>query len=848
MPDSLPDLQRHPQPPGSRPPRARPLLNDDSRSRLPSPGKGKPGKNNLQALLAEQRESMERAEQAYTHYARQSGGGTGDRRPQTHHERRTNRSDVPILPDFPVRMPERPPEGSREGSSREGRLRLDAGFLNQTADGIVSRLGSVVQAAEARIRFLVESSTEQLSTRLSAVSGHGIPLGQPGEDHLLHKPPPLTPAHPSKYRRHSNSPEGRVMTGTMTGTTSQTRDASTQTGAPRITVPGLGDSPLGDSSNQSFHQDSFLHPRDNSARQGLDSHNERLLKSLTFLEKGQAESRRRSSVTSMQDDQLLRRMVGSMQKCNPSIAVLSASLTSLMDCASDVASVVSALEAAIVGGASINPSRPVVTVWSPAGDGVTRGRNGRVETRGLAAWARRESLRAPVLLSGAATVAAHPGYNPQVDGSPSDLLLIPLAWQGTPACFLTISALGMDPQFVVHCLLVARYAEPIFGQFRASNTGFPVLVALLDFVATLGEDTFNRDKLVDTICKHGRTLLNADSCRLWLVDANQKVLRNATALLPLDYSSRIGCVALTGVAQSMDDKRGSMVWMPLKWSERVHAVAEFTRKKMGLGEGDEALVNVFATFAATALGNCEVHAQARLASEQSASMLQLSRQLGAITLDAEAVKLQVIEDARKLVHADRGALFIVDGNELVGSFDGREHRMPLDKGIVGAVATSGMNISIPDAYSDPRFFKDIDLHTGYRTKNILAVPVKFNDSVVAVAQLINKLEARGGETICVNFTDADQRLLETFGAIAGIAIRTAETHRRERLEKEKVRTMLSAVASLLQVDIRSDLNSFCLSVVADLTKLVGCERGTLFAVDKERHLLRPHTAGGGVMA
>ena len=66
--------------------------------------------------------------------------------------------------------------------------------------------------------------------------------------------------------------------------------------------------------------------------------------------------------------------------------------------------------------------------------------------------------------------------------------------------------------------------------------------------------------------------------------------------------------------------------------------------------------------------------------------------------------------------------------------------MPLDSGIAGAVAKSGEHINITDAYDDPRFNKQFDKETGFRTKAVLALPL-FSPSgkVIAVVQFINKV-------------------------------------------------------------------------------------------------------------
>lgn len=61
-------------------------------------------------------------------------------------------------------------------------------------------------------------------------------------------------------------------------------------------------------------------------------------------------------------------------------------------------------------------------------------------------------------------------------------------------------------------------------------------------------------------------------------------------------------------------------------------------------------------------------------------------------------------------------------------------------GIVGACFTDVEDIIINDAYSDPRFDKNIDKQTGYYTRNILALPLtNSKGGCIGVFQAINKL-------------------------------------------------------------------------------------------------------------
>jgi len=66
-------------------------------------------------------------------------------------------------------------------------------------------------------------------------------------------------------------------------------------------------------------------------------------------------------------------------------------------------------------------------------------------------------------------------------------------------------------------------------------------------------------------------------------------------------------------------------------------------------------------------------------------------------------------------------------------------RIPIHSGIAGYVVKTGRALRVDEAYLDPRFNKEIDLKNNYRTKTILAVPIKdFTQRVIGVCQAINK--------------------------------------------------------------------------------------------------------------
>ncbi|XP_029570622.1 cAMP and cAMP-inhibited cGMP 3',5'-cyclic phosphodiesterase 10A [Salmo trutta] len=138
--------------------------------------------------------------------------------------------------------------------------------------------------------------------------------------------------------------------------------------------------------------------------------------------------------------------------------------------------------------------------------------------------------------------------------------------------------------------------------------------------------------------------------------------------------------------------------------------------------------------------------------------------------------------AKNLVNADRCALFQVDHNnkELYSDlFDigeenegkpvfrkTKEIRFSIEKGIAGQVARTGEVLNIPDAYADPRFNREVDLYTGYTTRNILCMPIVSRGTVIGVVQMVNKLSGSA-------FTKTDENNFKMFAVFCALALHCA---------------------------------------------------------------------------
>jgi signal transduction histidine kinase len=153
----------------------------------------------------------------------------------------------------------------------------------------------------------------------------------------------------------------------------------------------------------------------------------------------------------------------------------------------------------------------------------------------------------------------------------------------------------------------------------------------------------------------------------------------------------------------------------------------------------------------------------------SRALREVGTALGA-TLDLDELLELILDKLTELLEADRATLYLLDEatgdlvSRVVAGGEVRSIRMKVGHGVAGLVAKSGEPIRIEDAYRDPRFEKEWDLLTGYRTNNMLAAPLKNHvGRTIGVIQVLNK---RGASA----FTDDDEAILGALGTQAAVAI------------------------------------------------------------------------------
>lgn len=174
-------------------------------------------------------------------------------------------------------------------------------------------------------------------------------------------------------------------------------------------------------------------------------------------------------------------------------------------------------------------------------------------------------------------------------------------------------------------------------------------------------------------------------------------------------------------------------------------------------------------------------------------LVEVSALINGITESAELMPA-ILDVARRVMNADAASLFLVNLNgdldlavasQRDGSSGPPPQRLivPRGKGISGWVLEHGQSLLVPDAYADPRFYREADKQTGYRTRSIITAPLLRNGREIGVLQVLNPTDRE-------SFDSADLGAFEAYANLAATAIDKLRTIDRRR-EQQRIEQELS---------------------------------------------------------
>ncbi|MBP6404172.1 MAG: GAF domain-containing protein, partial [Ramlibacter sp.] len=155
------------------------------------------------------------------------------------------------------------------------------------------------------------------------------------------------------------------------------------------------------------------------------------------------------------------------------------------------------------------------------------------------------------------------------------------------------------------------------------------------------------------------------------------------------------------------------------------------------------------------------------------------------TENVDQIMLEVSQDICKLLNADRLTLYAVNDDRTAivskiktGLNTSRDLKLPISaQSIAGYVAFSKQPVNIADVYDDDAlkrvhptlsFLKEVDKRSGYRTKQMLVVPILDGEALHGVLQVINnksdqpfgELEVEGAAQLCKTLATAIRQRMQ----------------------------------------------------------------------------------------
>ena len=221
-----------------------------------------------------------------------------------------------------------------------------------------------------------------------------------------------------------------------------------------------------------------------------------------------------------------------------------------------------------------------------------------------------------------------------------------------------------------------------------------------------------------------------------------------------------------------------------------------------------------------------------LSFQDISQLLEAFKQLSMIT-SPDLASLKIIDLACSMLHCDRASLFLYDERhnllQMVVGKDARGIVLKENSGFTWKAFKSGEVINIHDAYSHPDFDASVDISTGYKTENMLIVPIKNPEGVaIGVLLAINKHEG--------SFSIKDEHILLHLSSQAGILIQHSIYYQKVINNELKTKALLQFVRGISK-DIPGQ--SLAVKLVAQAKSLLQAETCNIFMVDYTHDLLIP---------
>lgn len=233
--------------------------------------------------------------------------------------------------------------------------------------------------------------------------------------------------------------------------------------------------------------------------------------------------------------------------------------------------------------------------------------------------------------------------------------------------------------------------------------------------------------------------------------------------------------------------------------------------------------------------------EARIMAEHGRRMVEIGLALSSES-DVERIFEMVVDEARRLTHAEAGTLYIVNErdalefavvqNEPLGLFMGGSGRNRIDlppvrlhdaegrpnhANVSSHVALTGRSVNIPDVYTAEGFdfsgTRTYDGTTGFRSRSMLVIPMRNHEArIIGVLQLLNARDASGAPR---PFDEDGTGVVASLASQAAVALTNAQLVRDLR---QLLESFIQSIAAA--IDAKSPYTRGHIDRVVKLTMLL----------------------------
>jgi HD-GYP domain-containing protein (c-di-GMP phosphodiesterase class II) len=241
----------------------------------------------------------------------------------------------------------------------------------------------------------------------------------------------------------------------------------------------------------------------------------------------------------------------------------------------------------------------------------------------------------------------------------------------------------------------------------------------------------------------------------------------------------------------------NIVCVPLKYEDEILGVVELLNKKgsRAFDENDLQVLLTFMPYISVIIKNAQLFLENRNRIHRLEHLMELTEYVNS-TLNLNTLFDKILEISTDTLGAAAGSIMMLDDDKQELSFAAatgesaeklKQIKVPVGEGIAGWVARENKSVLIADAQNDPRFFRKADQKTEFKTRSVIAVPLKTKDKIIGVLEVLNK---KNNEP----FNDDDVSMLEALSNQAAVAVENARLYANVReLFLNTVRALAAAI-------------------------------------------------------